>query len=57
MYEKMVNKMFVKTQQKVDPIKVVLSHTKEKPLDDVHDYPLDLEPTYKVDYKTLPAPT
>lgn len=44
MYEKMLNKMFADTQNKVDPIKVVLSNTKEKPVDDVHDYPLDIGP-------------
>ncbi len=56
MYEKMVNKMFVRTQQKVDPVRVVLSNFKEKPYDDVHDYPADLGPTYEIKEKKLPEP-
>eukprot|EP00347_Sterkiella_histriomuscorum_P016095 403354513 len=35
---------------------VVLSNTKEKPIDDVHDYPLDLAPTYKINQKELLPP-
>lgn len=42
-YERMINKMFAKAQCEVDPIRVVLSNSKEKPWDDIQDYPLTLE--------------
>jgi hypothetical protein len=51
MYERMLNKMFSHTQVSVDPIRVVLSNTKEKPWDDVKDYPVDLAPQYDIEYK------
>lgn len=43
--------MFHKTQKLVDPVKVVLSKEKEKPYDDVKDYPVDLTEKYKIDEK------
>ena len=40
-----------KTEKKIDPVRVVLSGKREKPYDDALDYPLDLDPYYKVETK------
>ncbi|CDW76885.1 ankyrin repeat-containing protein [Stylonychia lemnae] len=55
-YEKMVNKMFIQTQNSIEPIKVVLATTKEKPLDDIQDYPLDLGNQYQIQDRDLNKP-
>ena len=44
MYERIINRMFVRTKKGVDPVRVVLSAYKEKGWDDVGDYPADLGP-------------
>jgi hypothetical protein len=44
----MLNHALNRTQRKVDPVTVVLSHNKEKGYDDVKEYPVDLNQQYEV---------
>lgn len=52
----MLDCALLKTQAKIDPVRVVLSIKNEKPYDDALQYPLDLDSKYGVDAKPKEAP-
>ena len=47
----MLNEMFLKTQKEYDPVRVVIATLKEKPYDDIMDYPLELDKTYPINWR------
>lgn len=52
----MLNEMFAKTQKDIDPVRFVIATTKEKPWDDIIDYPSNLSTVYNQKLKKLKDP-
>ena len=48
--------MFAKTQKEMDPVRFVVATTKEKPWDDINDYPSNLSTVYKPKLKKMKDP-